>query len=242
MMTVKEVCTLTGVSARTLHYYDSIGLLKPAVTTDAGYRLYDEKSLERLQDILLFRELEFELKEIKRIVDNPEFDRQRAIENQIELLTLKRDRLDRLIDYARKIKLSGGDNMSFEAFDDSKIKEYTEQAKKQWGDTEAYREYEKKAFDYSDDTQKELAEGLMKIFGEFGEMKDLPCESDTAQQQVKKLQNYISEHYYTCTNEILYSLGQMYAGGGEMTENIDRRGGNGTARFSAQAIDYFCCK
>ena len=88
MMTVNEVSKLTGVSIRTLHYYDEMGLLHPAVTTDSGYRMYDDTNLERLQDILLFRELEFPLKEIKRIIDSPDFDRKQALEQQIEMLTL----------------------------------------------------------------------------------------------------------------------------------------------------------
>ena len=90
MMTVHAVSKLTGVSIRALQYYDEIGLLPPTRYTEAGYRLYDDAALERLQQILLFRELEFPLKEIKRILENPAFDRSKALEQQIELLTLKR--------------------------------------------------------------------------------------------------------------------------------------------------------
>ena len=91
MMTVKEVSKLTGVSVRTLHYYDEIGLLHPAVMTDAGYRMYDDTSLERLQQILLFRELEFSLRDIKKMIDSPGFDREKALSEQIRLLTLKKN-------------------------------------------------------------------------------------------------------------------------------------------------------
>lgn len=90
MMTVKEVSNLTGVSIRTLQYYDKIGLLHPAHRTQAGYRLYDDTALERLQQILLFRELEFSLEDIRKILKNPEFDREKALEQQITLLTLKK--------------------------------------------------------------------------------------------------------------------------------------------------------
>ena len=89
MMTVNEVSKLTGVSTRTLHYYDKIGILHPTKYTESGYRLYDDTALERLQQILLFRELEFPLKDIKAIVDNPNFDRSKALEQQLALLTLK---------------------------------------------------------------------------------------------------------------------------------------------------------
>ena len=93
MMTVNEVSKLTGVSIRTLQYYDTIGLLKPIEYTEPGYRLYDDTSLERLQQILLFKELEFPLKEIKKIIDAPNFDRNKALEQQIELLTMKKEHL-----------------------------------------------------------------------------------------------------------------------------------------------------
>ena len=104
MMTVNEVNKLTGVSIRTLQYYDTIGLLKPDGYTASGYRLYDDTALERLQQILLFKELEFPLKEIKRIIDAPDFDRDKALSQQIELLTMKKEHLEGLIAFARKIK------------------------------------------------------------------------------------------------------------------------------------------
>ena len=88
MMTVHEVSRLTGVSIRTLQYYDRIGLLPPAEYTEAGYRLYDDTALETLQQILLFRELEFPLKEIRQIIQSPAFDRRKALEQQVELLSI----------------------------------------------------------------------------------------------------------------------------------------------------------
>ncbi len=123
MMTVNEVSKLTGVSIRTLQYYDKIGLLHPAKYTEAGYRLYDEAALETLQQILLFRELEFPLKDIKEIISSPDFDRSKALEQQIELLTLKKEHIENLIDLAKGIKLLGVRKMNFDAFDTSKINE-----------------------------------------------------------------------------------------------------------------------
>ncbi len=104
MMTVNEVSKLTGVSIRTLQYYDQIGLLHPTGYTESGYRLYDDMALETLQQILLFRELEFPLKDIKGIITAPDFDRNLALEQQIELLTLKKEHLENLILFARGIK------------------------------------------------------------------------------------------------------------------------------------------
>ena len=130
MMTVNEVSKRTGVSIRTLQYYDKIGLLRAAGRTEAGYRLYDDAALERLQQILLFRELEFPLKDIQKIVENSAFDRQKALEQQITLLTLKKQHLEDLIGLAQKIRSTGGMVMDFTAFDTQKIKKYTEQAKR----------------------------------------------------------------------------------------------------------------
>ena len=180
MMTVNEVSKLTGVSIRTLQYYDKIGLLHPAEYTEAGYRLYDDAALETLQQILLFRELEFPLRDIKKIVESPDFDRSKALEQQIELLTLKKEH------------------------------------------------------------DQNIVQGLMDIFAEFGAIKGADPASAEAQALVKKLQEYITQHFYNCTNEILSGLGKMYAGGGDFTKNIDSYGGEGTAEFVHQAIEVYC--
>lgn len=145
MKTVKEVSKLTGVSIRTLHYYDSIGLLHPTKTTESGYRLYDDTALERLQHILLFRELQFPLKEIKGILNSPQFDRNKALEQQITLLELKKEHLENLIDLARGIKMIGVKKLDFSAFDTKKLDEYAKQAKASYGQTEEYKEFEEKS-------------------------------------------------------------------------------------------------
>ena len=240
MKTVKEVSKLTGVSVRTLHHYDEIGLLKPDSITEAGYRMYDDTALERLQHILLFRELQFPLKDIKKILDSPDFDRNKALEQQIELLTMKKEHLENLILYARGIKKLGVKHMDFSAFDTKKMDEYADQAKENWGKTEAYKEFEEKSKDWTPESQKSTTAGLVAIFAEFGEMKELDPADEKAQAQVKKLQDFIIEHYYTCTNQILSGLGQMYVGGGEFTENIDSYGGEGTAEFANTAIQIYC--
>ena len=242
MMTVHEVSALTGVSIRTLRYYDEIGLLPPARYTEANYRLYDEAALERLQQILLFRALEFPLKEIKAIVNRPGFDRELALEQQITLLELKREHLDELIALARSIKEMGGNTMDFSAFDTKKMDEYAEKAKAAWGETEAYKEYEEKSQGRSRAQTQALGAGLMAIFTEFAAVRDRGPESEEAQALVQKLQGYISAHYYRCTDEILAGLGQAYGCGGEFTENIDRAAGEGTAEFASAAIAAHCAR
>ncbi len=240
MMTVNEVSKRTGVSIRALQYYDKIGLLKAAAYTEAGYRLYDDIALERLQQILLFRELEFPLKDIQKILSSPDFDQNKALQQQIELLELKKEHIENLITFARGIKLIGGKYMDFTAFDSKKLDDYARQAKESWGKTEAYREFEEKSKGRTADAEESIAQGLMAIFAELGQIKDTAPENPDAQALVKKLQDYITEHYYNCTDQILLGLGQMYAAGGEFTQNIDAAGGIGTAEFANNAIQIYC--
>ena len=240
MMTVQKVSRLTGVSIRTLQYYDRIGLLHPTEYSDAGYRLYDDAALETLQQILLFRELEFPLKDIRKIIESPDFDRGKALEQQIELLTLKKEHIENLIDLARGIKLLGVRHLKFDAFDTKKIDEYAAQAKASWGNTPAYKEFEEKSKGRTKEQDRDISLGMMNIFAEFGAIRTTDPASEEAQALVKKLQDYITENFYTCTDEILNGLGEMYSGGGEFTKNIDSYGGEGTAEFAHQAIEIYC--
>lgn len=242
MMTVHEVSKISGVSIRAMHHYDKIGLLPATEVTSAGYRLYDDTALERLHHILLFKELEFSLKEIKDILDSPDFDRDKALEQQIHLLELRKEHIENLINLARGIKMIGVKEMSFEAFDTRKIDEYAEQAKASWGKTDAYKEYEKKAAGRSIEEQHSINARLMGIFAEFGKIRNQDPESAEAVGLAKKLQDFITEHFYKCTDEILMGLGSMYAGGGEFTINIDKVGGEGTAVFADKAIRALCRK
>ncbi|MCI8326758.1 MAG: MerR family transcriptional regulator [Lachnospiraceae bacterium] len=233
---------MAGVSVRTLQYYDKIGLLKPTKHTESGYRLYDDTALEMLQRILLFRELEFPLKEIKNILSSPDFDKKKALEQQITLLTMKKEHLENLIDFARGIQLIGVKTMDFSVFDTKKIDEYARQAKEQWGKTDEYKEFAKKSQNRSQKEEYVIMEEFMQLFKDFGDLKNDKPESVNVQNLVKKLQDNITQNFYHCSKEILFELGQMYAGGGEFTANIDRAGGVGTAEFTAKAIRIYCGK
>ena len=240
MKTVKQISSLTGVSVRTLHHYDSIGLLKPTAVTEAGYRLYDDAALQRLQQILLYRELGFPLKDIQALLDAPEDVRRKALDDHIRQLDAKRQKLQDKISMAAIMKVTEVNNMDFEQFDAKKMDDYSAQAKTLWGKTEAYREYQVKSQGRSKETDRTLGDDLMGLFRELGTMRDQTADSEAVQTWVKKLQGFISEHYYTCTKPILMGLGQMYAGGGSMTENIDHAGGAGTGEFAMQAITVYC--
>ena len=130
--------------------------------------------------------------------------------------------------------------MDFTVFDTKKNDEYSRRAKEQWGNTPEYKEFEQKSQNWTDKAGQAIIQDFMLIFVEFGRMMWMDPSEEQVQLQVKKLQDYISEHFYHCSKEILGSLGKMYSAGGEFTENIDKAGGPGTADFSAKAIEIYC--
>ena len=241
-MQIKEFAKLTGVSVRTLHYYDEIGLLKPAlVDAQNGYRFYDENSLLRMQEILFYRELDFPLKSILEILSSPDYDKQKALAEQRKLLELKKERLERIIDALDgatkgKVTMTAFDNSDYE----TARKQYEVEAKQRWGETDAYKEHAEKTAKYTKDKWQAVNDGLMVIFAKFAECKKNgnTAHSDEAQSLVKELQNYITENYYTCTNQILAGLGQMYVADERFKANIDKNG-DGTADFASKAIESY---
>ena len=240
MRSVKEVSELTGVSVRTVHYYDAIGLLKPSQTTEAGYRLYDDAALRRLRSILLFRELQFPLKEIHAMLDNPAFSPKKALEQQILLLEKKKSRIEALISYAKKIQKQGENIVELDVFRQDDFRQYAEEVKEKWGGTDAYREYEQRRKDGQD--MQSSAKGLMDLFAQIGALRHLSPAGEQAQKQIRALQDFISEHFYTCTKQILSGLGELYTGDARMKRNIDGAGGEGTAEFTRKAIEAYCAK
>lgn len=232
MMTIHEVSKLAGVSVRTLHHYDAIGLLPPTSLTEAGYRLYDDTALVRLQSILLFRELEFPLRDIKQILDDPHFDQSAALTDQIKLLELRRQRLEKLIALARETLKTGVIPMNFEPFDKTEQARLSAEVKERWGGSAAYQEYQQR--------QKEGATGghadLMAQFVTLGRLKHLSPDAPEVQAAVHSLRQFITQHFYTCTPEILAQLGEMYVADDRFRRNIDKAGGEGTAEFATQAI------
>ena len=238
-MQIKEFAEITGVSVRTLHYYDEIGLLVPAcVDRVTGYRYYNENSLLRMQEILFYRELDFSLKSIGEILSSPNYDKNKALNEQKYLLTLKKERLERLIsaiDGAVK-----GENV-MPAFDDREIEMYKAEAREKWGKTDAYKEHAEKTKHYSKEKWNHLAEGMNDILAEFAvcmKKGEEPASAE-AQNLVKMLKNHITENYYLCTNEILEGLGQMYVADERFKNNIDKHA-DGTAEFICKAIGVYC--
>ncbi|MEG1863001.1 MAG: MerR family transcriptional regulator [Oscillospiraceae bacterium] len=243
-MKINEVAKLTGVTVRTLHYYDEIGLLSPSEITQAGYRLYHSSEIELLQQILFFRELDFSLNDIKEIMGNPNYNRANALTKHRELLLQKRNRIDDLIGLVESA-LKGENDMSFKQFDNSEFedtkKKYAQEVKERWENTAAYAESEEKIMGYDQDKLKILSGEGAAILGEFGKNRDIKADSDEAQALVKKWQDYITANFYNCTKEILSCLGLMYIADERFTQNIDKNG-EGTAAFMAAAIEIYCSK
>lgn len=243
-LSVSDTAKLTGISVRTLHYYDEIGLFGPTFTTEAGYRFYDEEALAVLQEILFYRELEFPLKEIKNLLSMPDRDRQETLKAQRELLVLKRLRLERLIDLVDQT-MKGGIDVSFKEFDQSEItaarEKYAREAKERWGESDAYKESEKRTSGYGEADWKKIFEETDEIFNEFAACVREGCQAEDARAQelVRRWKDYITAHYYQCTDEILAGLGKMYAGDGRFAENINQAGA-GTAEFMSRAIAAYC--
>ncbi len=234
-MQIKDFAKLTGVSVRTLHYYDEIGLMKPAsVDSFTGYRYYDESSILRMQEILFYRELDFSLKSISEFLSSPSYDREKALKEQKELLLLKKERLERLIasiDNAVK-----GENI-MSVFNNSEFEKYKAEIKEKWGNTKAYNEFSEKVKSYSKERFADINSGLEKIFFDFAEvMKNgIGVSSSEAQSLVKRLQDYITENYYKCTDEILVGFSKMYVADERFKNNIDKYA-DGTAEFVSEAI------
>lgn len=242
MRTVKEMSKLTGVSVRALHHYDTIDLLKPTQVTDAGYRLYDEAAVEKLYMILVFRELGLSLKEIAEILRAPDFDRNRCLEKQIKLMQEKINKLQNRIALAKGMLTVGVKYMCFDGFDHKKMDDYNTQAKALYGKTDAYKEFEQKSANRTAQQEKDLGVQVMDFFVRLGKMR--PCAPDCAEaiSWAKELQDFFTANYYTCTPQILSSLAESYAGGGSMTENIDKAGGAGTGAFAKEVIDLYISK
>ena len=243
-MRISEVAKLTGITVRTLHYYDEIGLLKPSEITEAGYRIYSREDLEILQQILFFRELDFPLSQIKEIMNNPNYDKEEALKKQKELLIQQRQRIEGLIKLIEK-RIEGDNNMSFKEFDMNEIEEnkkkYAKEVKERWGTSKAYEESEKKTSSYNKEKWGDINQETSEIFKGFAELRNSDPGSEEVQELVRRWQKYITDNFYTCTNEILSGLGLMYVEDERFKENLDKNG-EGTAKLMAEAIKIYCSK
>lgn len=239
-MKVKDVSKLTGVSVRTLHYYDNIGLLTPDDLTEAGYRIYSDENLSTLQQILFFRELGFPLKKIKELLDSPSFDRQAAFEMQRNMLIEKRNQLDGMIETIEKTIQQGKgayqmtNKEKFKGFDFSK-NPYEKEARERWGD-KAVDESNQKAVQFG----PELGNEMNRIYFKLAELRHLSPECDEAQAAIGEWFDFLNE-MGNYSLEMFEGLGQMYVADERFTKNIDQFG-EGLAVFMRDAMAAYANK
>jgi DNA-binding transcriptional MerR regulator len=242
--TVKQLSDLAGVSARTLHFYDQIGLLKPSAHGENGYRYYGEESLLRLQQILFFKELDFSLAEIREIVDRPDFDLMQALGAHRRLLEERAARLRRLILTVDKtmLHLKGELDMSqdeyYEGFSQEKQREYSQEARQRWG--EAVVQGSENRWNRLTPEQKaaKQAESDAITRAIVAHMAEGP-ESPEVQRLIGRMHEGM-QFYYDCTYEIFQGLGHMYNEDERFRSMYQKRYHPDLPAFLEQAITYYC--
>lgn len=238
-MNIGELSHASGVSVRTLRHYDAIGLLKPDGTTDAGYRQYDESSLQRLSFILLFRELKLPLKEIRDLMNRPDFDPVAALDEQIARLEERRRHIDNLILLARGAKMKGLKHLRFSALDLQALDATAARVADTWQDTPAMEEFRQRDAHQTDEERRNTEQAFTELIASFGDHPADPA-SPEAQAMAQRLRDFITARFYDCTLTIFRGLADLYDGGGEFTQNIDHLAGQGTAVWLAQAVRAYC--
>lgn len=245
---VKEVADIAGVSVRTLHHYDQIGLLKPAHINSAGYRDYSEDNLGRLQQILFFKELDFSLQEIKTIINSPWYDRQQALLVQKELLEKKIIRLQNMVVSIEKtISLQQGGSImthkeTFKVFDMSEIEKtkakYAQEVREKY-DAAVVKECEEKTKNYSSKQWSEIQDKGNKILLQIAELMDRGPADEQVQKLIDSYRAYISDNFYHCTLEIFAGLGELYVVDPRFTKNMNKVA-DGFASFMKEAMKTYC--
>ncbi len=237
-MKIKEVADLVGISVRTLHHYDEIGLLTPEKTTEAGYRIYSKENLELLQQILFFRELGFPLKKIKEIIHAPTFDKEEALKMHRSRLLNKKDQIDQLISTIDKtlLTMKGEMDMSdkekFSGFDFSN-NPYEEEARQRWGD-KAVDDANEKLKSKSTEELKEFQDKFNDIYRKLAEIRHEAPDSDIAQARIHDWFVFLNA-FGNYSKEAFKGLGEMYVYDERFTKNIDQFG-EGLAVFMRDAM------
>ncbi|MCI4167617.1 MerR family transcriptional regulator [Bacillus spizizenii] len=245
---VKQVADIAGVSIRTLHHYDDIQLLKPSALTDAGYRLYSDADLERLQQILFFREIGFRLDDIKEMLDHPNFDRKAALQSQKDMLMKKKQRMEEMIQTVDRTlqSIKGGEHMDkrdlFAGLSMKDIEEhqqtYADEVRKLYG-REIAEETEKRTSAYSADDWRAIMAEFDSIYRQIAARMIHGPDDAEVQSAVGAFRDHISQYHYECTLDIFRGLGEVYITDERFTNAINQYG-EGLAAFLREAIIIYC--
>lgn len=245
---VKEVAQLAKISVRTLHHYDEIGLLSPRSISSAGYRQYTDHELERLQQILFFKEIGFSLQQIKGMLDSPDFDRKRALIAHKTLLIEKKQRFEKLIHTVDKTiqSIQGGMEMSqnemFEGFDMTRIEEhkqkYAAEARNKYGEA-MMDKVEERTDAYTKNDWAGIMANWETIYQKVIAAMDRGAADHDVQKAIGELRQHITNHFYDCTPEIFRGLGELYVADERFTKNIDQYK-EGLAVFLRDAMHIYC--
>ena len=242
--TVKQVARLSGVTVRTLHHYDAIGLMKPAAASPTGYRLYSDADLQRLQQVLFFRELGFSLRDIGRVLSSPDYDRREALAMHRRLLVEKRRRVQALIrSVDRSIEaMDGGEELSnnamFDGFDESKLREYREEARRRWGGTPSWEESERRTNGYTKQDWQDISTESDAINRGLAALMEQDPAGAEAQELVGRWHRLINDRFYECSPEVFRGLADMYVEDARFTSHYDRWK-PGLAAFLRQAMHVY---
>ncbi len=242
--TVKQLARIAGVSTRTLHYYDQIGLLTPERNPGNGYRLYGRVALLRLQQILFLRELGLSLEEIQQVIDRPDFDLLEALQNHREALLTRMERLSELLQTVERtiLHLKGNVEMEnqelFAGFSEEKQKEYEEEIRQKYGDTEAYRESTRCWGSYSVEKKQQILAEAGQIYRDLVAVMPLGPESPQAQDGIARWHQNL-RYFYEPTSEIMLGLAEMYTDHPEFAATFARIHPD-LAQFLREAIQVYC--
>jgi DNA-binding transcriptional MerR regulator len=242
-MTVGAIARLAGVTVRTMHHYDEIGLVAPSGRTDAGYRTYGHAEIARLQEVLFFRELGFALDEINEIVSRPAYNRALALDRQRELLEARAERMLAMIDAvdraarAERTGVQMTNEEMLEVFGDFDPAQYEDEAKERWSETDAYRQSAQRTARYTKQDWEQLGQEADAINQRFLALMaaGTPAESDSAMDVGEEHRAHITKWFYDCPKTMHAGLGQMYIADERFQERIDKAG-VGLAEYSAAAI------
>lgn len=237
MYTMRQMCRMSGLSARALRFYDEQGLLKPAEVSGSGCRLYDEQTAARARQILAYRSTGMRLGEIRRVLDSGDAEyAKQALRRRTKVLQEEQSRLERMLHCTSGLLEALEKNTLGGDMEDR----YTDEVQQRWGDSAAFKDYAERLKTTGPEAMELAGAALMDILASLGELRGTEPNSPRAQELAEQLHKHISANFYDCSPQILAGLADMYADDPRFRRNIDKKGGEGTAAFARDAIRAYC--